>query len=771
MKILKKILVVLLVFFSMIITSKATTNTIKKGEVIPDVWTKIETPKYNYRSRMYQLTNATTNELVYCIEPGKPLDGEEYTVYNSLSDLDLDLTTDVWNYLQKIAYFGYGYKDHTDIKWYVATQMLIWNYVLQDTGRVYFVDDDFQEVYLYQEEQDAIMAEVNNMNIIPSFAFSYVDTPTHELRANTDLVLEDKNKVLHLFEAEPNNLLATARVEGDTLIYNQETCGGNILVSMSRKFNDVGKTPKIYYNKNGQTLMGRGNISSVTAFILVKGIIPDVKLSKKSNEETSLSLKGAVFGLYSADNDQLIQKYTTNDKGEIVIHNLIGSYYFQELEAPFGFKLSDEKYYFSLNTRSYEDIIVEAQNEVIKKKVVLEKYLAYQDGSMQLESNAEFELLKDGKVIQNLTTDKYGKITMELECGDYILHQVKGTPGFNFAEDIELIIRDDNPENRVIHNDQITGSLVIQKLDGESLELIEEPALFKLKKQDTGEYLVLNGEDTFATKDGGLTLNDIPYGTYLLKEVLAPLGYLASDQEYIVEIKEDKQVITIDVLNTKIKKGSIVIEKKDSENFNPLEGAVFQVYDENNNLIYEGVTDSQGKIVLEDLDLGIYIIKEIAPPQDYIATPKEYVVELVEDKETVVLEVENTKIKKGSLVIVKTDSVSNLPLEGVDFQVFDENNEVIYEGKTDALGQIVIEDLQPGLYTIKEILALEGYILDEEEIIVEIKEDTKSTVEITNRQKIVSPATGTKEAIGAFTLSGIMLFIGSLICNHGSKKS
>ena len=56
-------------------------------------------------------------------------------------------------------------------------------------------------------------------------------------------------------------------------------------------------------------------------------------------------------------------------------------------------------------------------------------------------------------------------------------------------------------------------------------------------------------------------------------------------------------------------------------------------------------------------------------------------------------------------------------------------------------------------------------------ITIEIKEDTKSTVEITNRQKIVSPATGTKEAIGAFTLSVIMLLIGSLICNHGSKKS
>lgn len=102
------------------------------------------------------------------------------------------------------------------------------------------------------------------------------------------------------------------------------------------------------------------------------------------------------------------------------------------------------------------------------------------------------------------------------------------------------------------------------------------------------------------------------------------------------------------------------------------------------------------------------------------------------------------------IIIIKQDEETKEKLEGVEFQLLDENKNVVYTNlKTNKEGKIVIENLVPGRYYIKEINAKDGYNKYEEliavdtelneEVIVTInnKKEDKPEVEISKSQKEV----------------------------------
>ena len=144
---------------------------------------------------MYQIINSTNGNLVYCIEPGVLLKDGTFNEYHNPGEINIKMSEEEWQTVQKIAYFGYGYQDHTDIKWYAATQFMIWDYLLKDRGEIYFLDDNNQKINLYTNEINAIQKELNNYPSMPSF--SGVSVPTYHTKINEELVLEDKNNILN----------------------------------------------------------------------------------------------------------------------------------------------------------------------------------------------------------------------------------------------------------------------------------------------------------------------------------------------------------------------------------------------------------------------------------------------------------------------------------------------------------------------------------------------------------------------------------------------
>ena len=82
------------------------------------------------------LLHKSNGDLVYCIEPFLYMAEDHYEGYIGYKDT-FGLSEEVINKMNIIAYYGYGYQNHTDPKWYAITQMMIWETV-EPNAKYYF---------------------------------------------------------------------------------------------------------------------------------------------------------------------------------------------------------------------------------------------------------------------------------------------------------------------------------------------------------------------------------------------------------------------------------------------------------------------------------------------------------------------------------------------------------------------------------------------------------------------------------------------------------
>ena len=102
------------------------------------------------------------------------------------------------------------------------------------------------------------------------------------------------------------------------------------------------------------------------------------------------------------------------------------------------------------------------------------------------------------------------------------------------------------------------------------------------------------------------------------------------------------------------------------------------------------------------------------------------------------------------IIIIKKDQDDGKVLEGIEFQLLNDKKEVIYADlKTDSDGKIVIENLVPGNYYIKEIKTIDGYELYEYPIQVEVGFNQEVSVTVNNKKEekpqIITNKTASKE--------------------------
>lgn len=88
------------------------------------------------------------------------------------------------------------------------------------------------------------------------------------------------------------------------------------------------------------------------------------------------------------------------------------------------------------------------------------------------------------------------------------------------------------------------------------------------------------------------------------------------------------------------------------------------------------------------------------------------------------------------IIIVKQDKETHEPIENVEFELLDENKNTVYSGlKTNKEGKIVIENLIPGKYFIKEVNTINGYEIYEELIDTEVSLHEQVTVNVYNNKQ------------------------------------
>ncbi|MGR5880781.1 SpaA isopeptide-forming pilin-related protein [Bacillus cereus] len=242
-----------------------------------------------------------------------------------------------------------------------------------------------------------------------------------------------------------------------------------------------------------------------------------------------------------------------------------------------------------------------------------------------------------------------------------------------------------------------------------------------------------------ADKNGIAELGNVEIGTYGVKEVKAPVGYVLDPTPKIFEVKTG-EVAVVEMKNVQIK-GNVQLLKVDQDGKKKLEGAVFILADSKGNSISEHTTDKNGVIKVENLPFGQYTLIEKTSPYGYILMKEPIPFHIKENGKTIELIAKNTQAK-GSLEITKVDvAKGNNKLPGAEFTIYDEQGKEVVKGKTNEQGIAKFDKLPVGKYTYKETLAPEGFLINEETFSFEIKNDgeiIKHTVQ--DKKKEIPPA-------------------------------
>ncbi|PFZ07159.1 adhesin, partial [Bacillus wiedmannii] len=170
------------------------------------------------------------------------------------------------------------------------------------------------------------------------------------------------------------------------------------------------------------------------------------------------------------------------------------------------------------------------------------------------------------------------------------------------------------------------------------------------------------------------------------------------------------EVLSLKVENEQVDKGSVEITKVDKDSQKTLAGVVFEIQDEAGKVVTKVTTDKEGKANISDLSVGKYKLVETESLPGYKKLEKPVSFEIKKGMtEVLSLKVENEQLDKGSVEITKVDKDSQKALEGVVFEVQDEQGKVVTKVTTDKEGKANISDLSVGSYKLVEVESLLGY--------------------------------------------------------------
>lgn len=444
-------------------------------------------------------------------------------------------------------------------------------------------------------------------------------------------------------------------------------------------------------------------------------------LIEKIDKVTGLRLPGAVFHVSRRGSEEYMEVRTGSD-GTVLLENLEDDWYtVTEVRAPSGYVLDSRHYDVEMIPGKTVPLII---NNLQQPDLLLRK-VDEQTGSGV--PGAVLRITKDGaKEYKDVTTGADGTyLVKDLEPGWYIVEEIKAPDGYLLNDEPQYIELIAGQDSELIIKNRHKPSLEILKIDSVTKQPLEGVAFrVQIKNGKTlGEYR------TDAV--GRIYLENIDPELYVVTEVKAPDGYilLTGSKEALVEWGK---TTTLQFENQP--RNPILVKKVDTKTGEPLAGAKFLIQQVNGAYVAELETGRNGYITVTDLDPGWYTVKETKAPLGYILDDTVKTVELKPDAPAVV-EFENQPL--NGLHIKKIDSKTQAPLEGAKFRVSEKGGRLIGEYTTDNQGEIVIDDLQPGWYTIEETKAPNGYRLDNTPKDVEFVWGQFVTVEFTN--ELLSP--------------------------------
>lgn len=470
----------------------------------------------------------------------------------------------------------------------------------------------------------------------------------------------------------------------------------------------------------------------------------------KIDSVTGDPLKGAKFQIWYASNKtetgelRDLGTYYTDENGVILLEDVEDGWYkVTELEAPDGYAIKDpatQECFIESGGRKVLTFENTPLSALVIRKVDSEtgkplegawfrvRYLGGTSGT-------------GGTIVGEYETSVNGTIVLTgMKKGTYVVEEISAPNGYVLDNSTQTVYLtgEDQDVITVTFKNTPKGSLLIQKIDSVTKEPLSD-VVFKVTNSDGTVIGNKNGEFTTDSK-GTILISDLePGSTVIVTEVRAKDGYVLDNVPQSIKIKAG-ETVTLEFRNQP--KGQLIIVKKDSVTGEVLKGVTFRITtstgeyvpDKNGQISSNGLyyTDANGQIILSGLEPGTYVVTEVATIDGYVpsSTPQTVV---VNPNDTQTLTFYNDPM--GGLQIIKKDEETGERLGGVQFEVRKMNGEIIGTYTTDRYGVIRLPEVEEGWYTVTEVRAPDGYILDDTPQSVEVKDGKTATIELTNRKE------------------------------------
>lgn len=675
---------------------------------------------------------------------------------------------------------------------YIRTDDQTYSYILNNTT---------QSSFIRIEKHDAETGK-----IIPAagVGFQVRDLSTGDLIAET-IYYPTPVTIDTFFTNEEGWLMLPYELpHGQYELIEVETCYGYVLDSEPVPFTVDGTQDVVVVEKHNMPQKGKIVVAK-TGEVFASVTTSDG--ADKDGVETVYQpvyeirgLEGAVYeiravediytpdGTLRAEKGEVLDTVTTGSGGAVSTKELyLGKYEVVETKAPYGMVLNPNPQQVELVYAGQEVDLTETAagvyNERQKVELSLEKTLELSEefgiGSNNELANITFGLYAaedltaaDGAVIPadglleivSLDAEGRGIAQTDLPLGSYylkehstdahyILSGAKYPVTFAYGDQETAVVAIAVNDGEPIVNELILGSVSGKKVDedGKDLGGAKIGLFAPSAKEFTEETAILV---TTSEEDGSFQFDDIPYGLWIVREIEQPEGFVLCTDLFPVAVNEVGQVVEVEITNEFIR-GNLHLTKFDKDYpENKLSGAVFEVYcdingnrelDKEDELLGTMEETEKGQYEMKDLLYGGVLVKEKTAPDGFYLDENVYYAMIDTDGKTYEIENEAGKgfynqAHRGNLKIVKTSSDGRV--EGFSFRVVGDNYDQTFQ--TDARGEILIEGLRVGKYTVTEVAdSVSAGYKRPDPVTVELVVDETLTVHVHNDKITVEvPKTG-----------------------------
>lgn len=260
-----------------------------------------------------------------------------------------------------------------------------------------------------------------------------------------------------------------------------------------------------------------------------------IQFKLTAKEDVIDSANGAV--IYKKG--QEINTYNLDKNGDLKIENLpMGIYELQEVKTLDGLVLNTTKYEVKFTQKDQVTKVYTETKEITNDTTITEISKTDITGEEQLIGAQLSVFDEEGKVIDSwISIDEPHKIEGLVAGKTYILREEIAPEGYTIAEDIKFTVQNDKDVQLVKMKDMpIFKTIKIVKADSETKETIK--VNFKFGIYENFECTKLIKEIESDKETGTVVFEGLRYGTYYIKEIKAPNGYLLSNKVIKIEIND-----------------------------------------------------------------------------------------------------------------------------------------------------------------------------------------------------------------------------------------